>query len=71
MLHVQIHQVCRWHHVIVQICHDEKRSDDHQGDNQHTERQRHHVVGVVRPRGDMQEEDKMDPHLRDGEDRQR
>jgi integrase/recombinase XerD len=68
--HLQVHQLCRRHHVVVQIRHDQKRSDDDQGDDQHTERQRHHVVGVVRPRGDMQEEHQVDAHLRDREDRQ-
>ena len=55
MLHLQIHQFGRRHHVVVQICHDQKRSDNDQDDDQHTKRQCHHVIGVVRTRGDMQE----------------
>jgi len=70
VLHLQIHQLCRRHHVVVQICHDQERSDHDQDDDQHTERQRHHVVGVVRPGGDMQEEHQMDAHLRDRKHRQ-
>src|SRR3954462_12926673 len=62
MLHLQIHQLSRRHHVVVQICHDQKRSDHDQGDDQHTERQRHHVVGVVRARGDVQEKHQVNTH---------
>ena len=28
MLHLQIHQLGWKHHIVVQICHDQKRSDD-------------------------------------------
>jgi hypothetical protein len=70
VLHLQVHQLSRRHHVVVQICHDQKRSDDDQGDDQHTERQRHHVIRVVRTRGDVQEKYQVDTHLRDREDSQ-
>jgi hypothetical protein len=33
VLRVQIHQLCRRHHVVVQICHDQQRSDHDQGDD--------------------------------------
>ena len=69
-LHLQIHQLCRRHHVVVQICHDQKRSDDDQGHDQLAKRQCHHVVGVVRTGGDMQEKHQVDAHLRYRKDRQ-
>jgi hypothetical protein len=47
MLRLTIHQLCRRHHVVVQICHYQKRSDDDQGDDQHTKRTCYHAVGVV------------------------
>jgi hypothetical protein len=32
ILHLQIHQLGRKHHIVVQICHDQKRSDDDKSD---------------------------------------
>ena len=37
-LHLHIHQLCCRHHVVVQICHDQKRSDDDQDNDQYTKR---------------------------------
>jgi hypothetical protein len=31
MLRLQIHELDRKHHIVVQICHDQKRSDDDKG----------------------------------------
>ena len=65
---MQIHQLGRRHHVVVQIGHDPQRAGDDQEHDEHAERQRQHVVGVVRPGGDVQEEDQVNAHLGDGED---
>jgi hypothetical protein len=39
-LHMQIHQLGRWHHVVVQIGHDPERPHDDQEHDEHAERQR-------------------------------
>ena len=67
-LHMQIHQVGRWHHVGVQICHDPKRSADYEDYDEHSKGQRQDVIGVVSSGGDMQEEDQVNADLRDGQD---
>jgi len=54
-------------HAVVQIPHDPKRPSGDQGYDEHAKRQRQHVVGVVRSGGDVQEEDQVNTHLRDGE----
>src|SRR3984893_8727913 len=59
VLDLQIHQLCRRHHIVVQIRHDQKRSDDDQGDDQYTERQCHYLIVVVWTPGDMQENNKV------------
>src|SRR6266403_1672806 len=64
-LPLHLHDLVHWHHVVVEVCHDPDRSADHKEDDQDPERQRQHVVGVVRPRGDVQEEHQMHAHLRD------
>ena len=58
MLHVQVHELGRQHHVVVQIRHDPERPDDDQEHDEDAERQRQHVVGVVRSGGNVQEEDR-------------
>jgi len=40
VLHFQIHQLSRRHHVVVQSFRDQTRSDDCQRDDQHRQRQR-------------------------------
>ena len=65
--HVQIHQLRRRHHVAVEIGHDPQRAGDDQDHREDAERQRQHIVGVVRPGRDVQEEDQVDAHLGDGE----
>ena len=47
-----------------------KRAEHHQTHDQHAERQRQHVIGIVRVGGDVQEEDEVDAHLGDGEHQQ-
>jgi hypothetical protein len=63
VLRLDIHQLLGWHHVGVQVCHDPKRAGDDQSDYEHAECQRQHVVGIVRPGCDVQEEDEVDTHL--------
>src|ERR1700704_5164126 len=60
-LHDRIHR----HHVVVEVCHDPERPDHHQKDDQHSERQREHIIGVVGPGGDVQVEHYVHAHLRD------
>ena len=58
-LHMQIHQLGRRHHVVVQVGHDAQRPGDDDGHDEHAKRQRQHVVGVVRSGGDVQEKDQV------------
>src|SRR5258708_3160018 len=62
---VDLHDLVHRHLVVVEVCHDPDRSADHKESDQDPERQRQHVVGVVRPRGDVQEEHQMHAHLSD------
>jgi hypothetical protein len=57
VLHMQIHELGRGHHVVVQIRHDPERAGDHQGYDEHAKRERQYVVGIVRTGRDVQEED--------------
>ena len=70
-LPLHLHDAFHRHHVVVHVIHDPQRSDDQQEHDQHAERQRQHVVGVVRPGGDVQEEDQVNAHLRDRQHDQR
>src|SRR5258708_12747303 len=49
VLHLQIHQLGRSHHVLVQICHDQKRSDTDQGTGHPPKGPRHTLVRAFRP----------------------
>jgi hypothetical protein len=53
MLHMQVHQLGRWHQVVVQIGHDPERAGYHQENDQHAEGQCQHIVGVVRGSRDV------------------
>ena len=55
MLPLHLHDLIHRHHVVIEVRHDPERSADHKEHDQDAERQRQHVVGVVRPRGDVQE----------------
>ena len=48
------------------MAHDPDRAKDDEADDQDAEGQRQHVVGVVRPGGDVQEEDDVDADLGNG-----
>jgi hypothetical protein len=65
VLHLQIHQFGRGHHVGVRICRDPKRSGGHEAYDEHAKGQRQHVIGVVRSGGDVQEADEVNADLRD------
>ena len=67
MLHVQVHDCVCWHHIGIEIRHDDQRAADHQRDDKHAESERQHVVGVIRSRRDVKEEHEVDAHLGDGE----
>src|SRR6516162_486383 len=64
---LHLHHLMHRHHVLAEVVHDPQRSADHQRDDEHAERQRQNVVGVVGSRGDVQKENQMHAHLRDGE----
>ena len=50
VLHTQVHQVGRHRHVVAQVGHDPERARDYDGDHEYAERERQHVVRVVRVR---------------------
>jgi hypothetical protein len=54
-------------HVRIEIGHDPERAADDEHGDEDAEGKREHVVGVVRPGTDMQEEHQVNPHLGDGE----
>src|SRR5215472_466314 len=68
---LHLHHLVHRRHILVEVIHDPERAGDHQRDDQDAERQRQHVVGVVRSRVDVQEENQMHAHLRDSEHNQR
>jgi hypothetical protein len=55
-LALHLHDLIHRHHVVVEVGHDPERSGHHENDDQDTESQRQHVIGVVGPGGDVQEE---------------
>src|SRR6266851_5392258 len=65
VLPLHLHDLIHRHHVVVQVRYDPERSAHHKHDNQDTEGEREHVVGVVGARGDVQEVHQMHAHLRD------
>src|ERR1700716_2650782 len=65
VLPLHLHDLIHRHHVVVEVRHDPERSAHHKKDDQDTEGERQHVVGVVGTRGDVQEEHQVDAHLRD------
>src|ERR1700735_5611814 len=65
------HLMHRRHHALVEMAHDPHRASDNERDDQNTEGQRQYVVGIVRRRGEMQEENQMHADLRDRQRDQR
>src|SRR6267154_981235 len=65
VLPLHLHDLIHRHHVVIEVRHDPERSAHHKHDDQDTEGEREHVVGVVGARGDVQEEHQMHAHLRD------
>ena len=55
---------------MVQICHDPERTGEEQQDDQHAKGKRQDVVDVVWTGRDLEEEDKVNAHLRDRENDQ-
>ena len=55
LLALHLHDLIHRHQVVVEVSHDPERSADHKEHDQDAERQRQHGIGVVRPRGDVQE----------------
>src|SRR5258706_15414776 len=70
-LALHLHDPIHRHHVVVEVRHDPERSGHHQKHDQDAECQRQHVVGVVGPRGDVQEKHQVHAHLRDRQHRER
>src|SRR6266403_2133592 len=65
VLPLHLHNLIHRHHVVVEVRHDPERSAHHKDDDQNAEGERQHVIGVVGPRGDVQEEHQVHAHLRD------
>src|SRR6267142_4502141 len=64
-LPLHLHDLIHRHHVVIEVRHDPERSAHHKHDDQDTEGEREHVVGVVGAGGHVQEEHQMHAHLRD------
>ena len=58
-MHV-LHLLHGRHHVGVQVVHDPDRADEDQENHEDAVGQGQHIVGVVRPCGDVQEKDQVD-----------
>jgi hypothetical protein len=69
MLHMHCALGRRHKHIVIQVGHDRDRANDHHEDDEQAKGERENVVGAVWPAGDMQEEDQVNAHLGDGEDR--
>ena len=66
---LHLHHLIHRHHVVVQVRHDPERTREQQENNQHAEGERHDIVDVVRACRDVEEEDEVYAHLRDGDAR--
>src|ERR1700733_2752228 len=68
---LHLHQFLHRYHVVVQVFHDPKGTEDNQTNDQDPEGEGEHVVLIVGRSSDVQEEDEMDAHLGDSEYEQR
>src|SRR6516165_3426774 len=66
-LHLQIHQLGMWHHILVQIGHNHEGPCEDQEYDEHAKRERQDVVGAVRSGRDMKKEYQVHSHLGNGE----
>jgi hypothetical protein len=55
-LPLHLHQSIHGHHVVVQMSHDDHRSEYKETHNENAEGERKNIVGLVRRTRDMQEE---------------
>src|ERR1700730_3873750 len=68
---LHFHNLIDSHHVLVQVRHDPEGTGEQHQNDQHAEGKRHDVVDVIWAGRDVEEEDKVYAHLRDGENDQR
>src|SRR5580700_6019567 len=62
-LHLQLHQSIHRHHVVVQMSHDDHRSEYQETHDENAEGERENIVGLVRRARDVQEEHQVNAHL--------
>src|SRR6202041_1231803 len=69
-LQLQLHQSIHGHHVVIQMSHDDHRSEYQETHDENAKGERENIVGLVRRARDVQEEHQVNPHLSNREDPQ-
>src|SRR5258708_2423839 len=70
-LALHLHELTHRHYVVVEVHQNPDQTVDPEEHDQDAEGQRQHVIGVVGPGGDMQEEHQVHAHLGDRQHHQR
>src|SRR6202035_3539816 len=69
-LPLHLHQSIHGHHVVVQMSHDDHRSEYQQTHDEDAKGERENIVGLVRRARDVQKEHQVNPHLSNRENPQ-
>ena len=69
-LALHLNQSIHRHHVVVQMSHDDHRSEYNEAHNENAKGERENIVGLVRRARDVQEEHQVNPHLSNRENTQ-